>query len=236
MINPKKINMLVLYRKDINLNFWIMAEKQSYMDFMKELTAVVLAGGKSRRFGSSKSSARFDNKNLIDIALELAFKICNRIIVIHGNEKVPLPKNIKSYPDIYYSKGPLGGIHGALFFSETKYVVVLPVDMPLLSPAIYKHLISNIKKDKPVAAISKKGLEPLVSIWSRQNIPMIEQFIKEDKLSIWSCMEQLSAVRIDFTELYPEIPDDCFYNINTKEDLELLKKSRNDAKMNDHIE
>ena len=200
-----------------------------------DFTAVILAGGRSRRFGSPKSNASFGGKNLITIAIDLAIKICDRVIVIQGDEINPLHPEIKSYRDILDGKGPLGGIQSALTFCETENIVVLPVDMPLLCSDIYKHLASNRNMDKPVVAISQKGMEPLVSIWFKSNLTTINRSIENNNLSLWSCLEKLNTTKIEFAKLYPEIPEDCFYNINTKEDLELLNKLMIEDKTNKQL-
>jgi molybdopterin-guanine dinucleotide biosynthesis protein A len=201
-----------------------MVKMQSNKIFLENLTTVVLAGGKSRRFGSQKSAARLRNKSLLEISLEIALKISNQVLVIRGQEKIPLPRNIKSFPDIIFNKGPLGGIYSALSFSETDYIAILPVDMPLLCSEIYEYLITNFQFDKPIAAVSRKGLEPLVSIWPQKHLKLVENLIKQNNLSIWNCIEESKAIKINFSKLYPEISDKCFYNINTKEDLKSLIK------------
>lgn len=188
------------------------------------LTAVVLAGGKSKRFGSPKSIVRFDGKNLIAIAIDLARQICNRTIIIKDDEKIPLLNGIKSFKDIHPGKGPIGGVQSALTFSETENIAILPVDMPLLCVEIYNHLASIKKINTPVVAISTHGMEPLVSIWSKSNLTRINQSIEKNILSLWKCLEDLNAIKLNFGKLYPEIPDSCFFNINTREDLDLLKK------------
>lgn len=189
-----------------------------------DLTVAVLAGGKSRRFGRSKFWVKFNNRTLIDIALEIAFQISGRVLVIRGKEELFLPQPMESVVDKLPDQGPLGGIYTALFYIKTNFLAVMPADMPLLSPMLYKHLFKECEGRRPVIAVSSQGWEPLVSIWPKKSLTRIENFLKEGKLSLRHCLRSLNAIEVEVLKKYPEIPAECFYNVNTKKDLnELIK-------------
>lgn len=195
-----------------------------HFEFQKELTAAILAGGKSTRFGGSKFMARFDKKNLIEIALEIALQISNRVMVLKGGDEILLPNHMQAFQDKFIDKGPLGGVHSALVNSKTRWIAILPVDMPLLSPIIYKYMAESRDQNRPVIAVSQKGWEPLVSVWPKSAATSIEKFLNENKRSMWYCLKELKAIEVNVAKKYPEIPNECFFNINTKKDLDELKK------------
>ena len=130
------------------------------MQMRNELTAAVLAGGKSIRFGSSKLEAVFRGRRLIDTAIDTACEISSNIMIIADFANLKTQKPVSIYSDVYKNKGPLAGIHSALQHAPDSAVAVLPADMPFLTAEVYRYLLQFFTNERPVAAESDKGLEP----------------------------------------------------------------------------
>lgn len=205
------------------------------MRTISDLTAAILAGGKSLRFGSPKYQARFRSATLLDTIIEIARDISLDIIVISGRNSISLQKNIPVYHDIQPDCGPLGGIYTALLYAENPSVAILPCDMPLMNPAIYKILRKELSPSHPVAAISHRGLEPLVSIWPKQlSIPTIETNLEKRKFSIYQTLAELRAQLVYIPLALKNYKTNFFSNINYENDLHQpeFKKENNDENRN----
>ncbi|NOX89967.1 MAG: molybdenum cofactor guanylyltransferase, partial [Calditrichaeota bacterium] len=126
------------------------------------------------------------------------------------------------YRDIIPGCGPLGGIYTALNNFDSDWLAVLPVDMPLLDAEIYFHLWKQREDQRPVVAKTKKGIESMVSLWHKSNLSFIEERIKIRQWSIYRVLNEMNAVQVNF----PPEKQIQFFNINYKEDLELLKSIR----------
>ena len=193
---------------------------------LTNVTSALIAGGKSKRFGSPKELAGYNGRRLIDYALEIAKSISEKTIVIGSTASGIADSKIQQYDDLIPDCGPLGGVYTALHYARDKYVAVLPVDMPLLNLKIYRALYPSLKDKKPVVAFSHKGIEPLVSIWPVETLPELKSQIEKKDYRIYILLKKLRAVEINFASL-PDYKHHWFENINYKKDINLLENDTN---------
>lgn len=188
------------------------------------LTAAIIAGGKSRRFGSNKALARLGDQRLIDYAIDLAKKVGNKIL-LNWNDVNPNSISIVPVRDEWEECGPLAGIHAVLSVSETLWVAILPCDMPLLSPEVYRWLWKHRLKNAPVVAVSHRGIEPMVAIWPRRIIlsPAFSQLRTAGIFSLHRVLEQLHSHRVNVVEM-PGYRNRFFANVNHPQDLQDLQR------------
>jgi len=190
---------------------------------LANVTSALIAGGKSKRFGSPKELAGYDGRKLIDFAMDTAQSISNSTIVISNSADIISDSQIPVYDDLIPDCGPLGGIYTALHYSKDKYVAVLPIDMPLLNLKIYRTLYPSLKDEKPVVACSHKGIEPLVSIWPVEVLSELKVQIDKKDFRLYHLLKKLNAVEINFASV-PDYKHHWFENINYKKDIKSLEK------------
>ena len=79
------------------------------------ILAVVLAGGKSKRFGRDKSQVKLGNKILIDYILSEIIDFYKDILIV-TNEPIKFltSSKISVTSDIKKDLGPLGGVYSAM--------------------------------------------------------------------------------------------------------------------------
>lgn len=194
------------------------------MSVTSNFTVAVLAGGESRRFGSPKSQARFFSKTLLEIMLQKAFLLSEKPMVVTGRNPVSIPENIPAYRDIYADCGPLGGIYTALYHSKQPHVAILPCDMPLLELSVYQLLLEHINPDRPIVAVSEKGLEPLVSVWPvASSFSKVEKNLRLSLYSIYKTLQELEAIHLNIPAAMADYQPQMFMNINYQEDLQQLE-------------
>lgn len=192
---------------------------------LKNVTAALIAGGKSRRFGSSKVFACYKNRRLIDYALDVMRQISGDRLIIGNLDSREINSGFPIFSDIISGCGPLCGIHAALTYAQKKYVAVLPVDMPELSVDIYRFLYPSVSDDHPVVAVSHKGIEPLVSIWPKAQLEKFEQAIAQKEFKLHKILQKLEAKEVELAEIMPGYQERWFENINNKQDLKDLIES-----------
>ncbi|MFZ0391027.1 MAG: molybdenum cofactor guanylyltransferase [Calditrichia bacterium] len=185
-------------------------------------TAAVIAGGKSRRFGSPKQSARLQNRTLLEIAYHKAAQISDRVMIIGEAFNTPLPSGTMIKSDLIPGKGPLGGIYTALHFSELPFVAVLPCDMPFLDPRIYAHLWEQRSEGAPRICKFSERIQPLISIWPRNLEEKVRTSLQHDELSIRQLLKTFPNCSIDLSGHFSR---ETFSNINFREDLTGLQHS-----------
>lgn len=190
---------------------------------LKNVTAVLIAGGQSRRFGSSKLVAEYKGRKLIDYAIDILRHISDDCFIVGNFDRDEIKTSIPLYKDIISGCGPLCGIHAALNYADKKYVAVLPVDMPELSYNVYRFLYPSAGDEHPVVAVSHKGIEPLVSIWPTAQLDNFEKAISQNEYSLHRILKQLNAHEIALEDVMPNYQEKWFENINYKKDLDLLE-------------
>lgn len=182
-------------------------------------TSVIIAGGKSERFGEPKSLALLNNKSLIEYSIELSKKIAKKQLIVFGSKNHCKEFSIPSISDIYEGCGPLGGIYTALNFVKAGWIATIPCDTPFLSINIFKRLLNHKNGNKPIIACSKAGLEPLIGFWHTDSIEIIKNSLFNQEYKIIDTLNKQKFICVEFKE---EISQKNFFNINTKIDLELF--------------
>src|SRR5690625_331533 len=100
------------------------------------LIGIVLAGGRSSRMGRDKALLRWRGQTLLDHQLETLRLSGVDQTCVSGRR----PEH-NGIADPQPGAGPLGGLAGvAAFIQEDVNLLVVPVDMPLLSPELLRRL------------------------------------------------------------------------------------------------
>jgi molybdopterin-guanine dinucleotide biosynthesis protein A len=119
-------------------------------------SGIVLAGGRSTRFGSDKLAASLDGVPLVRRAVEALTAVTDGVIVVlpPGVERDDLPEDVTVTHDAQEGEGPLAGLHtGLLAAVRTDQVIVAGGDMPELQPAVLRLLLDTLD-DASVDAVA----------------------------------------------------------------------------------
>ena len=197
------------------------------MDHNKIL-GVVLAGGKSQRFGEDKTQVKLNNKILIDYILSEIIDQFNEILIISNNQiKFKYSTKISTTKDIIEGLGPLGGILTAMKWiknnkKDYKWISTFPSDTPFFTKNELKIFYEkiNIKKNKLFFIKNKNTRHNIFGLWSMDLLDKLESDIQkgERKVELWADSVDVEIINVDYKEKDP------FFNINTKKDLEKAYK------------
>ncbi len=111
------------------------------------LTGLLLAGGKSSRFGSNKAFAEFLGELLVVRQTQLLLSICERVFIsCHDTnqkneyQKVLSAKGVDQHKirfivDLNQDgfQGPLSPFANSMILAHTKLLLVIPIDSPLIT-------------------------------------------------------------------------------------------------------
>jgi molybdopterin-guanine dinucleotide biosynthesis protein A len=166
----------------------------------RSLTGILLVGGASRRFGSPKALARFEGETLAERAWRLLGEVCEERIAVGRLEGLQFPAlaDEGTGPVPAIAVGLRGGVHDV--------AVVIPVDMPLLTPdALW--LLAEACRD---AAVAQAG--PLPCAVARRALPAFET----GERRLRTVLDGLETANV-------ELDERLLANVNTPEELELLR-------------
>ena len=192
------------------------------MDLNKVL-GVVLAGGKSQRFGQDKSQVKLQDKLLIDYILSEIINEFHEILIV-ANEPINFmnSKKISITKDFKNGLGPLGGVLTAMKWIKEKkrkykWISTFPTDAPFFTIKELKYFYENIdiNKSKLFFIKNKNTRHNIFGLWSLELIEQLENDLLkgERKVEVWADSIGVKTVNIDYKKTDP------FFNINTKEDL-----------------
>ena len=184
---------------------------------------VVLAGGKSQRFGEDKSQVKLGDKILIDYILSEIIDEFNEVLVVSNNSiNFRKSKKISLIQDFKKDLGPLGGVLTAMKWvkdnnKDYQWISTFPVDTPFFKNQILKDFLKNInqEEDKLFFIKSNNTRHNIFGIWSIDLIDKLEEDLDkgERKVEVWANSIGVKNIEMEFDNKDP------FFNINTKEDL-----------------
>ena len=189
------------------------------------ILGVVLAGGKSQRFGEDKSQAKLHGKILIDYIISEIIDEFNEILIVTNNNiKFNKSDKISTTKDFKDGLGPLGGILSAMRWIKNekknyKWISSFPSDTPFFTKEelhlFYKNI--DIEKSKLFFIKNKKTRHNIFGLWSIDLMDKLELDLEkgERKVEIWADSVGVEMINIDLKKKDP------FFNINTKKDLEI---------------
>ncbi len=130
------------------------------------ISAVLLAGGESRRMGSDKAALLFRGKPLWQIQLDLLRALQPAEIFISARtEPIWRPRDIRFVADDPPSRGPLSGLAASLVQMRSDHLLALAIDMPLMTEAHLRLLCDEIKPGCGVIPTIGDRAEPLSAIY-----------------------------------------------------------------------
>jgi molybdopterin-guanine dinucleotide biosynthesis protein A len=130
------------------------------------ISAVLLAGGQSRRMGRDKATILFRGKPLWQIQLDLLHKLQPaEIFVSARTDPAWRPQDLTFVPDEPPSHGPLSGLTATLARLRSNHLLVLGIDMPSMNEGHLRYLCHEVEPGRGVLPMIGDRAEPLAAIY-----------------------------------------------------------------------
>ena len=189
---------------------------------------VILAGGKSRRFGADKTVAKLGEKSLIDYTINKLEPKFAEILVITNNPMQVSKNNIFFIKDTLAGQlGPLVGILSAMEWVKNndknyEWIISFPCDTPFFEEKIIDKVINSQKSSDKKLLFLKSGNKRhnIFGLWS---IELMEQLRNDINQGARKVEDWANKIGTEIVEINSE-SDKSFLNINTKLDLEDAQK------------
>ena len=190
-----------------------------------DITAVILAGGQGRRMGGQdKGLLEFNGRPLVEILIE-SLQQQQLSILINANRNQTLYETyglpvISDQLDDY--QGPLAGFAAAMATVDTRFILTLPCDGPLLADDYAQRFIDcQARHGAPIVVASDgQRLQPVHALIAVELLASLQQFLDSGDRKIDRWYAEHDFVQADFS--------DCagmFRNINTPQDQASLEAS-----------
>ncbi len=190
------------------------------------ITAVILAGGQSRRLGRDKAVEPFAGEPLIRRVIRLASEAVSArhvVVVVADPDRaaaLPLDDEHLTAVDVFPDCGSLGGIYTGLNASPTEWSLVIACDMPFLSAPLLSHLAGLRDGVDAVVPVVDGRPEPTHAMYRRDCRPAIKARLRAGQLKISGFFDDVTVRYVPESDIRNFDPDLLsFFNINRPEDL-----------------
>lgn len=192
-------------------------------------SAIILAGGFSKRFGWDKGLIKLAGKPLVLHVLDRISKLVNETIVVVSSKGqrdafIPLVgSETEVVTDKYTLQSPIVGALTGFENAVGEYSLLLPCDTPFVSKKIVSLLLDScINRSAVVPRWPNRYIEPLHAVYrTKSALSASETAYKEKELDMRSMIANLRRVRYISTLVLQQIDPKLmtFFNANTPEDL-----------------
>jgi molybdopterin-guanine dinucleotide biosynthesis protein A len=167
----------------------------------RRVSAIVLAGGRSSRFGRDKLAEPIDGRPLLHHAIEAVRPIATEVLVVVSPDGAPtLPHDVVLVRDRSAFEGPLAGLLAGLDASDADVVLVTGGDMPALVPEVIEALLAALEARGCEAAVLAHGgrSRPLPMILRREAaLDAVVRLLDNDERRLGALTDDLVTVVID---------------------------------------
>ena len=205
-----------------------------------DISAVILAGGISRRLGRDKAAEPLGDETLLHRVVRRASEAVgsNDVVIVVANtdqsERAPADIPHRLVLDALPGSGTLGGIYTGLEAAHNEWALVVACDMPFLSAPLLRYMTGLRDGVDAVVPIIGGRPEPTHALYSRRCLPAISQRLQTGQLKAAGFLDLVQVRYVDEDEARrfdPELLS--FFNVNRPEDLaraiEIAGRERNQS-------
>jgi molybdenum cofactor guanylyltransferase len=192
-----------------------------------QTTAIILAGGSSRRMGKNKALLPIPGNQTVTFVEHLASLVdayCIETLIV-ARDQAQAPDYAFPGVRVTFDKtpgvGPLMGLYSGLSAINTERALVVAVDMPFVQPALLSFLLAQpLTADTLLVPLVRNVPQVMLAIYPRSVLPLIKEQIQQGRRDLRCLLEVAPVQYIEEPQLLGVDPLlRSFVNINTPEEL-----------------
>ncbi|MFI4934266.1 MAG: molybdenum cofactor guanylyltransferase [Caulobacterales bacterium] len=190
--------------------------------FAARTAGVVLAGGRSRRFGSDKAAAMLAGRPLLDWTLARLDGFCAEVAVAapaesDAGELASALSRVLLTDAPGHPEGPLAGVAAGLVWAAARgfeVLATLPCDAPLVTDEVFDRLFAALEGAGGAYAVTADGPQGLVALWrTDQAETLLRRLAAGEHPPVREALAAADGRAVMFEDAA------LFRNLNTPEDL-----------------
>jgi molybdopterin-guanine dinucleotide biosynthesis protein A len=194
------------------------------MTALPAATGIVLAGGRSRRFGRDKLAEHVGERPLLHLAIEGLAGVTSEVIVVGAPGAMPdLPAGVRLVHDEAPFEGPLAGCMAGLTAAREPLVLIVGGDMPRLRPAVLGMLLRSLEASAADACtLEHRGRrQPLpMALRTGTGTALVTRLLGEHERRLGAVLDRLIVRALSEEEWRPLDPDALtLRDVDVPEDL-----------------
>ena len=186
----------------------------------KDITGIILAGGKSERMGNDKALLTVDGEAFLVRIARTMRSVFSQVYIISSNGRYRF-LNLPVFDDFYRGCGPLAGIHSGLLHSSTWASFIIACDTPFVSRDLIEYIVEFESPAAVKLPATNGTLHPLCGLYMRRSFAIIEESLRTRSLRVQDLLARLHTAVIPIGPQLPFYREDLFLNVNELEEYQI---------------
>jgi molybdenum cofactor guanylyltransferase len=183
-------------------------------------SAVLLAGGESRRMGRDKAAIVFRDEALWRRQLRILRDLGpEKVFVSARTEASWLPKDTELLLDERPSRGPLSGLTKTIVQMRTSHLVALAVDMPFVTREQLRFLCTMVSEGRGVVPVIGERAEPLAAVYPVEAAAEFVTALAGTDFSLQRIVRKLAADQKVMLYAVPVEDEHLYRSVNEPDDF-----------------
>ena len=190
---------------------------------IEDCTALILAGGDSRRMGQDKAALVLDGKTLLERVTATMQQVFPKVIV--SGRQLRAGVDVPQVLDEQQASGPLAGLIAGLAQADTPWVFAVACDMPFVTQAVVTRLASFRGGRQAVVPVVGDYAQPLAAFYATSTLEVMRATLAEGDRSLRGVLQKLEVRYVDEAELRDADPRlRSFFDLDTPQDFQDAQK------------
>ena len=186
-------------------------------------TAIILAGGDSRRMGQDKAALMLDGQTLLDGVVATMQRIFPSVIVSVRQPRAGL--DVAQVCDEQPAGGPLAGLIAGLAQAETPWAFAVACDMPFVTQEVVERLAACRAGQHAVVPLVGGYPQPLAAFYAASCLDAMRASLAQGDKSLRGMLQKLEVRYVNEAELREVDPQlRSFFDLDTPQDYQAAKK------------
>jgi molybdopterin-guanine dinucleotide biosynthesis protein A len=190
---------------------------------IEDCTALILAGGDSRRMGQDKAGLVLDGKTLLERVAATMQQVFPKVVVsvrqLRSGVEVP---QVCDEPS---ASGPLAGLIAGLAQADTPWVFAVACDMPFVTRDVVTHLAALRNGFQAVVPVVGGFHQPLAAFYAASALETMRASLAAGDRSLRGTLEKLAVRYVSEAELREFDPQlRSFFDLDTPQDVEAARR------------
>ena len=184
-----------------------------------DCTAIIMAGGDSRRMGTDKANVTLGDKTLLQTVTATMRQLFPQVIISVRQPRadIDLPQVCDEQPD----GGPLAGLVASLGQITTPWAFMVACDMPFVVPEVVELLAGYRLQHQAVVPVVHGHPQPLAAFYATSCLAPLRASLESQQKGLRVVLKQLDVRYVDEAEMLTADPLlRSFFDLDTPQDVE----------------